>query len=81
MKTVQPPITNDRELTGYRAAAEKLERLMQRHEDELIAERGASSLDTQKVNQIRYTLARLYAYHQGIQTAIGAYLAGRQQTA
>jgi hypothetical protein len=81
MKTVQPPITNDQELAGYRAAADKLERLMQRHEDDLMAERNTASADTHKVNQIRYTLARLYAYHQGIQAAIAAYLAGHQRTA
>ena len=81
MRSAQPPITNDQELAGYRAAADKLERLMQRHEDDLMAERSAPNLDAHKVNQIHYTLARLYAYHQGIQTAISAYLAGRQQSA
>jgi hypothetical protein len=38
-------------------------------------------VDSHNVNQIRYTLARLYSYHQGIQDAIGAYSAGRQQSA
>lgn len=34
MKTVHPPITNDQELAGYRAAAARLERLIARHEDD-----------------------------------------------
>lgn len=77
MQTVQPPIANDRELAGYRASAARLEGMIVRHEDELIAARHGAAADTQRVDQIRCTLARLYAYRQGILDAIDAYL--RQQ--
>lgn len=72
MKTVHPPITNDQELAGYRAAAARLERLIARHEDDLMAERRLVAPDPRKVNQIRYTLGRLYAYYRGIMDAIEA---------
>lgn len=81
MKTAQPPITSDQELAGYRAGAEKLEGLIRRHEDDLMAERQAAEVDAHKVNQIRYTLRRLYEYHQGIMDAIEAYVRRRQQSA
>lgn len=50
MKTVHPPITNDQELAGYRAAAARLERLIARHEDDLMAERRLVAPDPRKVN-------------------------------
>jgi hypothetical protein len=81
MKTTQPPITNDQELAGYRAGTEKLEGLIRRHEDDLMAERQAAEVDVRKVNQIRYTLRRLYAYHQGIMEAIEVYVRQRQHSA
>ena len=81
MKTIQPPITNDQELAGYRAGAEKLERLIQRHEDDLMAVRHASQVDAHQVNHIRYTLGRLYGYSRGIHEAIEAYLRQQQHSA
>lgn len=81
MKTTQPPITSDQELAGYRAGAEKLEVLIRRHEDDLMAERQAVEVDAHKVNQIRYSLRRLYAYYQGIMDAIEAYVRRQQQSA
>lgn len=80
MKTVQLPITNDQDLAGYRAAAARLEGMIVRHEDDLIAARQAGAAETHRVDQIRYTLARLYAYRQGTLDAIDAYLR-RQQSA
>ncbi len=81
MKTTQPPITNDQELAGYRAGAAKLEILINRHEDDLMRERQQSQPDARHINQIRYTLARLYGYHKGIMDAIEAYMQQHQQTA
>jgi hypothetical protein len=81
MKTIQPPITNDQELAGYRAGAEKVEVLINRHEDDLMRERQQVQPEAHHLNQIRYTLARLYAYHKGITDAIEAYLRQQQQTA
>ena len=39
MKTTQPPITNDQEYAGYRAGAEQLRQMIQRHEGDLMIER------------------------------------------
>lgn len=78
MKTVQPPITNDQELAGYRAAAEHLRQMMERHEGDLLAERQRTPTDMQRIDQIRYQLHHLYGYYQGIQEAIDAYLSAGQ---
>lgn len=78
MKTVQPPITNDQELAGYRAGAEQLRRMMERYEVDLLAERQQAPADMQRVDQLRYQLHRLYGYYKGIQDAIDAYLQARQ---
>lgn len=78
MKTTQPPITNDEELAGYRAGAEQLRRMMERHEDDLVAERQRTPDNFQRLDQIRYQLHHLYGYYQGIQDAIAAYLRQRQ---
>lgn len=81
MKTTQPPIASEQELAGYRAGAEKLGRLIARHEDDLMAARHAAEIDARQVDQIRYTLYRLYGYYQGIMDAIEAYVRQRQQSA
>jgi hypothetical protein len=81
MKTTQPPILNDQELAGYRAGAAKLELLINRHEDDLMRERQQPQPDIKHLNQIRYTLYRLYAYHKGIIDAIEFYLHQQQQSA
>lgn len=78
MKTTQPPIANDEELAGYRSAAEQLRRMMERHEDDLMAERQRMPADLQRVDQIRYQVNHLYGYYRGIQDAIEAYLQQRQ---
>lgn len=48
---------------------------------DLMVERRLFAPDPRKVNQIRYTLGRLYAYYRGIMDAIEAYLAHGQQSA
>ena len=73
MKTAQPPITNDQELAGYRAGAERLQRMMERHEGDLVAERQRVPADMQRTDQIRHQLHHLYGYYEGIQQAIDAY--------
>jgi hypothetical protein len=77
VKTTQPPIANDQDLAGYRAGAEKLLRMIERHETDLIAERQHDPIDVQRLDEIRYQLLHLYGYYRGIQDAIDAYL--RQQ--
>ena len=78
MKTTQPPIANDEELAGYRAGAEQLRRMMERHEGDLMAERQRAPADLQRIDQIRYQLQHLYGYYRGLQDAIEAYLQRRQ---
>jgi Mg2+ and Co2+ transporter CorA len=78
MKTTQPPIANDEELAGYRAGAEQLRRMIEQHEDDLMAERQRLPADLQRIDQIRYQVNHLYGYYRGIQDAIDAYLQRRQ---
>ena len=73
MKTSQPPITNDQELIGYQAGAEKLRHMIETHEADLIAERQKQPADAQLIDQLRYQLHHLYGYYKGIQDAIEAY--------
>lgn len=74
MKTTQPPITNDEELAGYRAGADQLRHMIDRHEAELLAERQQAQVDMRRLDQIRYQLHHLYGYYKGIQDAIDVYL-------
>ena len=78
MKTAQPPITSDQELAGYRAGAERLRQMMERHERDLMAESQKGMPDLQRVDQIRYQLHHLYGYYKGIQDAIDAYVHQKQ---
>ncbi len=78
MKTTQPPITNDQELAGYRAGADQLREMIDRHERDLTTERQRSPLDVERLDQIRYQLLHLYGYYRGIQDAIDTYLQQRQ---
>lgn len=73
MKTTQPPITNDQELAGYRAGAERLRTMIERHETDLLAARQQQPTDLQLIDQIRYQLLHLYGYYYGIQHAIEVY--------
>ncbi|HEX2349952.1 MAG TPA: hypothetical protein VHI51_16070 [Ktedonobacterales bacterium] len=74
MKTSQPPIANDQELAGYRAGADRLRAMIERHEMDLLAERQRVPADLRHLDQIRYQLHHLYGYYKGIQGAIDAYL-------
>jgi hypothetical protein len=78
MKTTQPPIADDQELAGYRAGAEKLLRMIERLESDLMIERQRIPMDMQKLDEIRYQLHHLYGYYKDIQDAIDAYLRQRQ---
>jgi hypothetical protein len=78
MKTTQPPIADDQELAGYRAGAEKLLGMIERHESDLMIERQRVPVDMQKLDEIRYQLHHLYGYYKGIRDAIDAYLRQRQ---
>jgi hypothetical protein len=78
MKTTQPPIADDQELAGYRAGAERLRAMIERHEADLAVERQRVPLDVERLDQIRYQLHHLYGYYRGIQDAIAAYLERRR---
>ena len=78
MKTSQPPIANDQELAGYRAGADHLCAMIERHEMDLLAERQRVPTNPRHLNQMRYQLHHLYGYYKGIQDAIDAYLQHRQ---
>ena len=75
MKTTQPPIADDQELAGYRAGAERLRGMMERHESDLMAERQRVPADMQRLDQIRYQLHHLYGIqrypgrHRGLSSA------------
>ena len=78
MKATQPPITNDQELAGYQAGADRLRAMIDRHEQDLTTERQQTPVDIERLDQIRYQLLHLYGYYRGIQDAIDAYLHHRQ---
>jgi hypothetical protein len=78
MKATQPPITNDQELAGYRAGADRLREMIDRHEQDLATERQQTPLDMEQLDQIRYQLLHLYGYYRSIQDAIDTYLQHRQ---
>lgn len=78
MKTTQPPITDDQELAGYRSGAEHLRVMIDRDEQELMAERQRTPVDLQRLDDIRYHLHHLYGYYKGIQDAIDRYLHQKQ---
>jgi hypothetical protein len=75
MKTTQPPITNDQELAGYQAGADRLRAMIDRHEQDLATERQQMPLDMERVDQIRYQLRHLYGYYRSIQDAIDLFAA------
>jgi hypothetical protein len=78
MKTTQPPIMNDQEHASYRAGADRLREMIDRHERDLATERQQTPLDMERLDQIRYQLLHLYGYYRGIQDAIDTYLQHRQ---
>lgn len=77
MRDVQPPIIDDEELQGYRAALTILN-------DELAireADVFNSRTDAAKLERARNALFRMYGKRQGIIDAIAAYEQKKQATA
>ncbi|HEX5572501.1 MAG TPA: hypothetical protein VFX31_13990 [Ktedonobacterales bacterium] len=48
--------------------------MIERHENNLMAERQRGPADLRRVDKIRYQLHHLYGYYNDIQDAISAYL-------
>lgn len=69
MRDIQPPITNDQELAGYRAGLERFNEIVAAREADLFA----SQHDPQRLEDARQELYRVYRKRQGILDAIAAY--------
>ena len=69
MHDVQPPITTDQELAGYRAGLERFEEIVAAREATLFA----SQHDAKRLEEARHELYRVYRVRQGILDAIAAY--------
>ena len=69
MRGVQPPVTNDQELAGYRAGLERFNVIVAEREATLFA----SQYDPQRLREARQELYRVYSRRQGILDAIAAY--------
>lgn len=69
MRDVQPPITNDQELAGYRAALARFNKVVAEREAALFASRD----DPARIEDARQELYRVYRKRQGILDAIAAY--------
>ncbi len=69
MRDVQPPITNDQELAGYRAGLERFDAIVATREAALFA----SQNDPQRLEEACQELYQVYARRQGILDAIAAY--------
>ena len=69
MRDVQPPISNDQELAGYRAGLKRFNEIVAAREAALFA----SQNDTQRLEDARQELYRVYRKRQGILDAIAAY--------
>lgn len=77
MRDVQPPITDDEELQGYRAALAILNEELAIREAEVFNSRA----DAAKLERARNALFRMYRKRQGIIDAIAAYEQKKQATA
>ena len=75
MRDVQPPITNDQELAGYRNGLTTLNEIVAEREAALFASRD----DPARLEDARQELYRVYRKRQGILDAIAEY--ERQQSA
>lgn len=69
MRNVQPPITNDQELAGYRAALSRFNEIVAEREATLFASRD----DPARIEDARQELYRVYRKRQGILDAIATY--------
>jgi hypothetical protein len=77
MKEIQPPITTDQELAGYRSGLAKLEDIMHGYEKTL----NDASQDPDWLDYTRSKLRRVYNIRQGIIDAISDYLKQQKQSA
>jgi hypothetical protein len=77
VKEIQPPITTDQELAGYRAGLAKLEDIMRGYEKTL----NDTSQDPDWQEYTRSKLRRVYNIRQGIIDAISEYLKQHKQSA
>jgi hypothetical protein len=75
VRDVQPPITNDQELAGYRNGLTTLNEIVAEREAALFASRD----DPARLEDARQELYRVYRKRQGILDAIAEY--ERQQSA
>jgi hypothetical protein len=75
MHEVQPPITNDQKLAGYRAGLERFNEIVAAREAALFA----SQHDPDRLEEARQELYRVYRIRQGMLDAIATY--ERQQHA
>ncbi|HEX9037386.1 MAG TPA: hypothetical protein VF808_10390 [Ktedonobacterales bacterium] len=69
MRDVQPPITNDEELAGYRMGLERFNEIVAEREAVLFASRD----DPGRIEDARQELYRVYRKRQGIIDAIATY--------
>jgi hypothetical protein len=69
VRDVQPPITNDQELAGYRAALARFNEIVAEREATLFASRD----DPARIEDARQELYRVYRKRQGILDAITTY--------
>lgn len=68
MRDIQPPITNDQELAGYRAGLDRFAEIVAEREASLFA----SGDDPKQLEDARQELYRVYRKRQGILDAIAA---------
>ena len=69
MRDVQPPITDDQQLAGYRNGLARLNGIVAEREAALFASRD----DPARLEDARQELYRVYRKRQGILDAIAAY--------
>ena len=69
MRDIQPPITNDQELAGYRSGLATFNEIVAEREAAVFASRN----DPARLEDARQELYRVYRKRQGILDAIAAY--------
>ena len=69
MRDVQPPVTNDQDLAGYRAGLTRFNEIVAQREAALFASRN----DPERIEDARQELFRVYRKRQGILDAIAEY--------
>ena len=69
MRDIQPPITTDEELAGYKAGLERFNDIVAAREAAVFARRD----DSEQLEHARQELYRVYRKRQGILDAIATY--------